>query len=1173
MKKSVVILVLILISSGFAGMIFPDDISVSGELVAFGGPTYIGGVINADTVWNSTNSPYIIYKNTTVMPDKILTIEAGTAVKFNNNTQLNIRGTLIVKGNSTNKVVFTANGTMYSYSSMNYRTSESYPGKGVSYKIYIDVTMGGSIKIEHAKFEYSSSTALSYGYLQGYDGKQDIITDTIFSNNYRGFDIGNIYRLMDGMDRCTFKNNYIGLYAYYKIINNAIFKNNSFGCNSLSRIYNSHFNNNSIGAHTGYVYNSTFQDNKIGVDNAYEVKYCTLTTNEVAAFNSNLIKNSVLNNTIGIETNYYARNNNIYNNTKYNVKLISTTTDANLTGNWWGTTNTTIIDKYIYDVWDEANLHEGIYKPFSTKPIKITNEPPIANAGPDINAKVNDTVYFNGASSSDPDMDTMIFQWDYGDGTKSIPSTNPYSGKIYSQVGIYNVTLTVSDGIFESKDYCMVNITKINFAPVANAGPDQTVKVGDTVYFDGNNSYDPDGDPLTYYWSFGDGKNSSTWPGWSWTTHKYTSAGTYKATLRVNDGYLDSYDYLWVWVLNNGTGNRAPEAGAGPNRYVKVNESVHFNGSFCSDPDGDDLYYKWFFGDGTDSGWLSVGYTSHVYKSVGNYTFRLNVTDGEYYAEDYATAYVSAEEKQNRAPVAYAGKDQSTSVNQTVTLNGNGSYDPDNDSLQYAWDYGDSTNSTWKNQPTTTHTYALPGTYTVTLTVSDGSLTDTDTCNISVSVLAINKPPVAIAGPVQNATVDELVYFDGGGSYDPDGGMLTYRWYFGDGTESVIMITPNTVHIYNASGTYTVTLEVSDGEFTSTDTTIVNVKAKPIPNNLPYFTSSPVLVAYVDIEWSYSPEASDPDVDDTIEITLESGPPEMIMRGSKLVWTPSLTYKNLVIPVKLEATDGKASVYQTFNITVKRADEDRYKPPNIVSTDPVMNSTDISITSNGIRITFSEPMDRTSVESSLSITPSMSYNLYWSNNDTVLLIVLKNDLPYNTSFMVALGTGASDLDGMGLESQFALMFKTVPKTPDVIVDPDGEAPEDDPEDSSTTNLMGIVASIAVIIVAIIFIVMFMLITRNRRVVSEVADDGVKELDDRRMLEGDKLGDEYGKYEAEAGADLDYISSLKNETLDARKPSDFGPTKEEILNKIKSKYEKGEISQETYNSIEKNLTER
>ncbi len=41
-----------------------------------------------------------------------------------------------------------------------------------------------------------------------------------------------------------------------------------------------------------------------------------------------------------------------------------------------------------------------------------------------------------------------------------------------------------------------------NKEPIANAGGDQTVVLGDTVYLDGSNSYDPDGDNLKYAWSF-----------------------------------------------------------------------------------------------------------------------------------------------------------------------------------------------------------------------------------------------------------------------------------------------------------------------------------------------------------------------------------------------------------------------------------------------------------------------------------------------------------------------------------------------------------------------------------------------------------------------------------------------------------------------------------------------
>lgn len=76
-------------------------------------------------------------------------------------------------------------------------------------------------------------------------------------------------------------------------------------------------------------------------------------------------------------------------------------------------------------------------------------------------------------------------------------------------------------------------ITRPNDPPVANAGGNIDVYVGDSITFDGIDSSDPDGDDLIYSWDFGDSNNGT---GCS-TTHTYQTAGNYTVTLHVSDGY------------------------------------------------------------------------------------------------------------------------------------------------------------------------------------------------------------------------------------------------------------------------------------------------------------------------------------------------------------------------------------------------------------------------------------------------------------------------------------------------------------------------------------------------------------------------------------------------------------------------------------------------------------
>ena len=84
-----------------------------------------------------------------------------------------------------------------------------------------------------------------------------------------------------------------------------------------------------------------------------------------------------------------------------------------------------------------------------------------------------------------------------------------------------------------------------NTAPIANPGGPYLGAVNTSIAFDGSLSSDPENDPLTYAWDFGDGATgSSVTP-----TRSYTAAGIYTTCLTVNDGSLDSAQVCTLAVV------------------------------------------------------------------------------------------------------------------------------------------------------------------------------------------------------------------------------------------------------------------------------------------------------------------------------------------------------------------------------------------------------------------------------------------------------------------------------------------------------------------------------------------------------------------------------------------------------------------------------------------------
>lgn len=158
-------------------------------------------------------------------------------------------------------------------------------------------------------------------------------------------------------------------------------------------------------------------------------------------------------------------------------------------------------------------------------------------------------------------------------------------------------------------------------------------------------------------------------------------------------------------------------------------------------------------------------------------------------------------------------------------LSGSTSTDSDGSITGYLWDFGDDTTPVTGVAPG--HTYAEPGTYMVTLTVTDDDgATDVASRSVTVGPPPENAAPVAhITGSCTNLSCPLSAIT----STDGDGMITGYLWDFGDGTAPVTGVAPG--HTYATAATYTITLTVTDDDSaTGTDSLQVTVTNPPVSN-------------------------------------------------------------------------------------------------------------------------------------------------------------------------------------------------------------------------------------------------------------------------------------------------------------------------------------------------------
>jgi hypothetical protein len=368
------------------------------------------------------------------------------------------------------------------------------------------------------------------------------------------------------------------------------------------------------------------------------------------------------------------------------------------------------------------------------------NRAPVADAGTNQTVEVGDLVQLSAAASSDPDNDLLTVEWEMEApvGSSAALDASGFNATFTADVeGVYEITITVSDGALESEAvvYVRADPPGENQAPVANAGPDVTLPLETQVTLSGAGSSDPDGDPLTYRWAISDAPADSAAQLDAEDTEAVTItpdvAGSYEFTLVVNDGQVDSPpDTVAVTILPETSENTPPVANAGPNGSARVGETVTLDGSGSVDLDGDPLTYRWeLTNKPTDSATALMNGTAvdptFVPDQPGVYGLRLFVNDGTVESQPDSVLY-SVSGDGVELPVADAGQSRSVILGATVQLDGSGSSDPDGDPLTYRWlldsrppNSAASLNGATSVDPTITPD--LPGTYTISLRVNDGT--------------------------------------------------------------------------------------------------------------------------------------------------------------------------------------------------------------------------------------------------------------------------------------------------------------------------------------------------------------------------------------------------------------------------------------------------------------------
>jgi PKD repeat protein len=273
--------------------------------------------------------------------------------------------------------------------------------------------------------------------------------------------------------------------------------------------------------------------------------------------------------------------------------------------------------------------------------------------------------------------------------------------------------------------------------------------------------------------------------------------------------------------------------------------TVTFSGASSNDPDGDIVSYAWDFGDGASGSGMT---TEHIYEMPGDYTATLTVVDNMG-GSDEDSVVVSVQQDPNKTAhvedilMALVPVPGGTSAQARIKVSDLLDSPVWNATVTGEWSglvNGTVSGITLSDGSVTFTSRKTKKNGTITFTVTNVSATgfqydssqNTETEDSISTNESTNRDPMAVINASPTAGIVPMtVEFDGSGSFDEDGDVVSYEWDFGDGGKAE---GPWVSHEYLNPGTYGAILTVTDNEG-ATGSSTINITA----------TSDPLPVMYV----------------------------------------------------------------------------------------------------------------------------------------------------------------------------------------------------------------------------------------------------------------------------------------------------------------------------------------